>query len=211
MDIDVKKEKETEDEHENRDIFNARQLAPYLVTPHTRIPEYELKIVKLVREWVSCKVYPINRCNEEDDEAWMYEDSADDMIPDVVPFTGGEPRTLAVKKLALLRCMDDPSQYKIVHSIGGYIDELREVRDVYVEWFYSENRVDEVTGFFNFITTEYPFDSVAEKEYKRGLIKLYNRIEPTNARREACIMNVDSFIESVVPPNFCREWLSDGK
>lgn len=208
MDVDVKKEKEDG----GGEIFSARQFAPYLVTPHTRIPGYEYAIVELVKEWVSRKVYPINRPSERDDEAWMYEDSADEMIPEAVPFTGEEPRTLALKKNALLRCVDDPSQYDIVHAIGGYINELREVRDVYVEWFYSDNRVDEVTRFFNFITTEYPFDSVAEKEYKIRLIKLYNRIEPTNRRREACIMNVDSFIASVLPPGFNGEWLvADGK
>lgn len=182
MDVDRVKVKREEDEDidvdEYIERFNATELIPYINKPHHQIPHFKKRLVALVREWVSDKVYEM-RGNEE------YEPS-----PECI----GEPWSLALVKSALVRCMTDPSQMAIETYKDQYIADVIGVRDVFVEWFYTGGRFEEINACFAYMTVMYDYDSKEDRERKIELISLGNKIAKASERRAPCINSLNAFI-----------------
>lgn len=156
----------------------ALEFAPNMFDSYKDIPDYQNKIIALIREWVSTeKKYSIHG----------YENAYG-----APPQGKHDTASMHYAKRELFELMQDNSQSKIEQYKDDFIDRASETRNVYVMWFYTEKRMKETLAYFKLMTTQYSNTTALNVEIQL----LIDQIEPAKKRRggDAWINEIDTFI-----------------
>lgn len=176
------KTEETQQQQQSSRV--ALELAPYIKTPAHKIPGYAQKIVALVTEWV------------DDSNEYLipfYDDIGGSYAP---PQNKLDTLGIFLAKRDLFDLMNNPSQRRIEDGREFYVDSVNVLRNVYVTWFYEEERIREVAACFNFLVQPSSHDSDTDKRRKLNLIKMHKQVAiMTKKRGDKWVDDIDAFVK----------------
>lgn len=164
------------------DQLDASEMVVYLKKPSGEIPDYNVKMIGLVRDWV-------------DDEIHIDENESD-LYPDLPPPNIEDTPSVRRYKKAVVRALHYDSQRRMVDEVIRGCEKLEKCIAVYAAWFYQKERLDEITAVFNSQTADSIYDGNALSHYKTSLRNLYQRVNTVTARRgQKWFDSIIAFIE----------------